>query len=391
MPLGIGRYSEHVKISTDYDEDDDPPDEDADTPHLVRYIGQQNIPLFNSRDISGVMYSIYTKNYSPLNSLINVKKYELHVDSSGIKVYANNNKKGVVPNDLFHSYLLPDVLLVSTDYQHDRLFAIIFYGSLRNCMIHLYLCNSEEDVRSLLAKCHAEFSRSRDIKLVEKSQYSDGLEIIHYKPYEKLNTVIPASSTASCLQSCDSLKTQHDAPAAMLKANGNVVGRTNENSCSSSKKENDPMAVDINNFRIPFGDVSTQRWQSNGHSNSATSSSNDVLNSHSDSFNFGDFQTAASTADVVLTIPLTPPAQKNPEQQQQQQQQQQEQPQNLLDDEDFEDEFAELALKRNIYVPDHLQDRSIESVLLVQDSATELTPREEQMKPGFFSSYNKLQ
>jgi len=351
MPLGIGRYSEHVKISTEcFDDDTDTASEGDEGPCGVRFIGQQNIPLFNSRDISGIMYYIYNKNYSPLNSLITKNKYEMNVDSSGIKVYESSSKKGSI-RSLFMSYPLTDILLVSTDYQHDKLFAIIFYGALRNCMIHLYLCNCEDAVRNLLNKCSDDFANNREIKLIEKSPYSDGLEIIHYKPYEKTKDM-----------------------ADEKKSKVQEISNQNNTNCHDEQNEekpcihvNEPSSEDMKNFKIPY---------TNGKKEAVTQGAQTPSN-------FGDFQTASTTSlqSALPALPDSPPGEATILCTQR----------NLLDDDDdFEDEFAELALKRNIYVPDHLQDKSIESTLLFQENAAQLT-LEESIKPGFFSSYNKLQ
>lgn len=343
MPLGIGRYSDHVKISTECFDDEVETSDKEETIFVVRYIGQQNIPLFNSRDISGIMYYIYNKNYSPLNFL-SMKKYELSVDMTGIKVYSSS-KKGTFPQNLFMSYSLTDILLVSTDYQHDRLFAIVFYGSLCNCMIHLYLCNNDDDVRNLLNKCSDDFSNSSEIRLVEKSPYSDGIEIIHYKPYEKAKDGDQPLSEQieGDVRSVDEKKLY----APCERSPSLVVGKI-ELDYANEKSAKNPVC--------DFG-------------------------------NFGEFQAASMTVcpdNEVGPIPNSPREGKN-----EVKRTPSEKPKVSLDD-DFEDEFAELALKRNVYVPDHLQDRSIESSLLVQEHASNIT-LEDSMKPGFFSSYNKLQ
>jgi len=61
-----------------------------------------------------------------------------------------------------------------------------------------------------------------------------------------------------------------------------------------------------------------------------------------------------------------------------------------LNSNDYEDEFADLALKRNPQNPDHLQDKSIESSLLVQEKMFVDTENKKSIKHGMFSSYSKL-
>lgn len=414
MPLGIaiGRYSEHVKISTEcYDDDDVTPDKglDDEQPWPVQFIGQQNIPLYNSKNISGMMNHIYNKNYSRINSLINLKKYKLDVSTSGISVYhassskknGNNGCGGGVSGNLFMNYATTDILLVTTDYQHDELFAVIFYGPLRNCIIHLFLCNNDDDVRNIMHKCNEEFARNKEIKQIDRSTYSDGLEIIHYKPYENQQTtnqdvlqqqggeiVVVASKPGVVNQNINN---------AYNLSKENVTNKTTTTTAASSdsvnpslqsfKALNTPM-IDITQFRIPYGRV-------------------DVKEEDDDSFNnFGAFQTVQCAPPTVATTTTTarsidnsvrsPPVLSGISIQTPTPATRTSRQMNLLEDDELEDEFAELALKRNIYMPEHMQDKSIENTLLFQSTSDPFSPSHhpgnaQNMKPGFFSSYNKLQ
>ncbi|XP_057314411.1 uncharacterized protein LOC130655650 [Hydractinia symbiolongicarpus] len=301
MPLGIGKYSQHNKLSTNGADDDD----DVINPvrdYLLLYLGDQKISALHSRNFSFIVDKIYNEKYSPLGALVHLRKFKFIVNSEGITIVQPATRK--FPSKIITKYHLSNVLLVTCDLKHAKIFTVVLRGTSNTEALHVYLCSKEEHAKNLIEECIREFQNAPSVKGIKTFSHPDGFEII---------------------RDCDTqTNTSFSVTTDVVEKPGTEIAE------SKVKKDDNKVntSTDFGDFQVNLGEV------------------------------------PQSPILLFENIPQQSDAK--------------------LKNTSFEDEFEKLALKRNIYQPDHLQDKSVESVLLMQEHALDLNNTREHI----FSHFN---
>ena len=235
MPLGIGRYSQHNKLTLN----------SLDPEDRIEFGIEFNV-LFLGRDhasspkghatlgTSKIVDWLYNTKYAPVGASMYLKKMRLKISDQCISVAVPPHGKS--PASQFVTYPLNHISYISNDHKHDRAFSLVTKSQHENVFeISVFFCENRKQPKEMLKACcdayHARIACGEDFS-IKASQMEIEISV-------KDNDLPTDGSSNTALDDRSSAEIVHS--NLNHNQNNNSLHSTSTSKTNSAKK---PIAMD---------------------------------------------------------------------------------------------------------------------------------------------------
>ena len=189
--LGLGRYSQHKKLSTQPDKEDFSEDEQSDDDlstfripqendaFEVTFLGEETLTDTEGKDYQDIVKDINKQRFLTMNALSQSKRLRLSINEIGLVVTSTSGK--CANDSLNKTFEIPELVFISASNQYKKVLTLI----CRKCnqqtdfTLHVFVCQNEKDPSKILDLCSKRISKGETVLDVKRLADPDSLRFIY--------------------------------------------------------------------------------------------------------------------------------------------------------------------------------------------------------------------